>query len=88
MAIRFRTNTGKSYLSRTQLKGVPYVIAFLYFETQDAAKASLVLNGEKFHDRVLSVDLDLRDITSKIKVKNTVLVGNLKYGKEIVFSIN
>lgn len=86
VSIRFRTNTGKSFYSRAQLKGVPYVIAFVYFETVDAAKSSLIMNQEKFHDRVLTVDLDSRDISSKVKPKCTILVGNLKYGKNFINS--
>lgn len=82
LAIRFRTNTGQSYLKRAQLKGVPFVIAFIYFDTLEAAKASLVMNNETFHDNKISVDLDLKDITNKVKPKSTILVGNLKYGKQ------
>lgn len=82
LAIRFRTNTGKSYLSKAQLKGVPFVIAFIYFDTLDAAKASLVMNNEIFHDNKISVDLDSRDITDKVQPKRTILVGNLKYGEQ------
>lgn len=82
MAIRFRTNMGKSFLSKTQLKGVPFLIAFIYFDSLEAAKASLVMNNEVFYDNKISVDLDSQDITDKVKPKSTILVGNLKYGEQ------
>lgn len=89
LSIRFRTNTGKSYLSRAQLKGVPFVIAFIYFDTLEAAKASLVMNNETFYDNKICVDLDSRDISDKVQPKCTILVGNLKYGEQcFVFMLN
>lgn len=61
------------------------MIAFLYFESPEAAEASLVLNGEKFGDNSITVDLDSEDRTAEVKPHQTIVVGNLKYG-EVFFS--
>lgn len=80
LAVRFRTNAGKSFVRKEQLKNVPFLIAFIYFENRESAENSLVMNNETFKDNVIRVDLDV-DITEKIVAKNTIVVGNLKYGK-------
>lgn len=81
LSIRFRTNTGKSFLRKAQLEKVPHLIAFLYFDTREAAEASVALNGEKIGDNVITVDLDSKEKAANIKPQNTVVVGNLRYGK-------
>lgn len=80
LAIRFRTNTGKNYYNKEQLKNVPFLIAFIYYEKRESAEKSLVMNNEKFKENVIRVDLDV-DISERIVAKNTVVIGNLKYGK-------
>lgn len=81
LAVRLRTNTGKNFMSREQLKKVPFVVAFVYFATEEAAEASLKLTGEKVGDNIIYVDRDLdkKDEKSKMNAKTTVFVGNLKY---------
>lgn len=81
LSIRFRTNTGKSFLRKAQLGKVPHLIAFIYFETHESAEASVVLSGEKIGDNVITVDVDSKEKIANIKPQNTVVVGNLRYGK-------
>lgn len=81
LSIRFRTNTGKSFYKKSQLTKAPHLIAFLYFDTREAAEASLVLNGEKLGENVITVDLDANEKAADIKPNQTVVVGNLKYGE-------
>lgn len=66
----------------SQIKKAPFIIAFVYLETREAAEASLALNGTQIGDNVIVVDLD-GNKREKIKQAqpNTVVVGNLKYGK-------
>lgn len=80
LSIRFRTNTGKTFLRKAQIGKTPFLIAFIYFDSREAAEASLVLNGEKVGENVISVDLDFKEKAVK-DPQNTVMVGNLKYGK-------
>lgn len=77
LSIRLRTNTGKSFLRKAQISKVPHLIAFIYFETREAAEASLVLNGEKFGDNAINVNMFSKE--EKTESTNTVVVGNLKY---------
>ncbi|XP_031619661.1 RNA-binding protein 34 [Contarinia nasturtii] len=79
LSIRIRTNTGKSFLRKAQLNKVPFLIAFIYFETPEAAKASTALSGEKIGDNVITVDLDTKEKATNVKPQNTVVIGNLKY---------
>lgn len=81
LSIRFRTNTGKSFYKKSQIGKVPHLIAFVYFETREAAEASVQANGTTIGDNVITVDLDHKDKSAIIKPQNTVVVGNLKYGK-------
>lgn len=74
-----RTNKGKSFLRKAQINKVPHLIAFIYFETREAAEAAVALDGEKIGDNVITVNLDSKQ--KEIKPQNTVVVGNLKYGK-------
>lgn len=80
LSIRLRTNTGKSFLRKAQIGKVPFLIAFIYFESREAAEASLALNGETIGENAITVDLDAKDRAIK-DPQNTVVVGNLKYGK-------
>lgn len=84
LAIRFRSNAGKSLFKTSLIKKAPFVIAFIYFDTREAAEASLTLNGTQVGDNVIVVDLDenKREKFSQPQ-QNTVVVGNLKYGKYI-----
>lgn len=81
LTVRLRTNTGKNFMKREQLKKVPFIVAFVYFATEEAAEASLKLTGEKIGEHIIYVDRDLdeKDKKSKINVKTTIFVGNLKY---------
>lgn len=81
LTIRIRTNTGKPFLRKAQLAKVPHLIAFIYFETDEAAVASTVLSGEKIGDNVITVDVDSKEKAANIKPQNTIVIGNLKYGK-------
>lgn len=48
----------------------------------EEAKACLAANGEKIGENVITVDLDTQlEHKEHYKPKNTVFVGNLKYGK-------
>lgn len=80
LSIRFRTNKGKPYYKKSQLDKVPHVIAFVYLDSRAAAEASLERNGHTIGENVISVDLDSKDKTV-VKPHNTVVIGNLKYGK-------
>lgn len=80
LSIRLRTNTGKSFLRKAQIGKVPFLIAFIYLESREAAEASLALNGETIGENAITVDLDAKDRAIK-DPQNTVVVGNLKYGK-------
>lgn len=84
LSIRMRTNKGKSFLRKAQIAKVPHLIAFIYFGTREEAEAAVSLNGEKIGDNVITVDLDSKE--KAIKPENTVVVGNLKYGKFIQFT--
>lgn len=88
LAIRLRTNTGKSFMKKKQIEKVPFLTAFIYFETKAAAESSLSLNGEKFNENTIKVDMDTKDITKKVNPKTTVMVGNLKYGMYIIKTID
>lgn len=81
VSIRFRTNTGKSFLRKKQLEKVPHLIAFVYFDTREAAEASVAVNGEKIGENFITVDLDSKEKATNVKPQNTVVVGNLRYGK-------
>lgn len=82
LSIRFRTNSGKSFFKKAQVAKAPFLIAFIFFETREAAEASLVCNGTQIGDNVITVDLDAdKRVEVKHPPKNTVVVGNLKYGK-------
>lgn len=80
LAIHLRTNSGRSFMRREQLKNVPYLIAFAYFAEKEDAQSCLTLDGSEYKGRAIRVDLD-NDLSEKIAPKNTVVVGNLKYGK-------
>lgn len=86
LSIRFRTNTGKSFLRKAQIEKAPFLIAFIYFDSRAAAEASLVLNGEKIGDNVITVDIDSKDKAVK-NPQHTVVIGNLKYGECHLFAI-
>lgn len=79
LSIRFRTNSGKSFLRKAQISKAPFLIAFVYFDSLEAAKSSLILNGEKVGENSITVDLDTK--SEEKDPQNTVVVGNLKYGK-------
>lgn len=81
LSIRFRTNTGKSFYKKSQIEKVPHLIAFVYFDSREAAEASVQSNGEQLGDNVITVDIDYKDKSAQIKPQNTVVIGNLKYGK-------
>lgn len=57
------------------------MIAFIYFDTRAAAEASVALNGEKIGENFITVDVDSKEKAANVKPQNTVVVGNLKYGK-------
>lgn len=84
LSIRFRSNSGKSLFKTALIKKAPFVIAFIYFETREAAEASLELNGTQVGDNVIVVDIDANKREKfQQALPNTVVVGNLKYGKHI-----
>lgn len=71
-----------SLFKTSQIKKAPFIIAFIYFETREAAEASLALNGTQIGENVIVVDLDSNKREKfKQPQPNTVVVGNLKYGK-------
>lgn len=82
LSIRFRTNDGRHIPSKKDVaKQSPFVIAFIFFKDAETAKASLAANGEKIGDNAITVDLDTKlEEKEHYKPKNTVFVGNLKYG--------
>lgn len=82
ISIRLRTNSGKGFLKKSQAKNAPFLIAFIYFETREAAEASLACNGTQIGDNTIHVDLDAdkRVEQNRQPQLNTVVVGNLKYG--------
>lgn len=82
LSIRFRTNSGKRFMKKAQVKSAPFLIAFIYFETREAAEASVACNGTQIGDNVIHVDLDAekRVEENHNPQSNTVVVGNLKYG--------
>lgn len=83
MSIRFRTNAGKTFFKKSEVKKAPFLIAFVYFKTREEAEASLALNGTEIGDHKISVDLDAeRRVEDNHSQANTVVVGNLKYGKQ------
>lgn len=56
------------------------MIAFVDFESDEDAKSSLVLNGEKIKDNVIRVNLQANAKSAdSFDGKRTVFVGNLKY---------
>lgn len=67
-------------MRKDQLKNIPYLIAFVYFKEREAAEKSLSLNNTEYRGRVIRVDLDT-DQKEKVAPKNTIVVGNLKYGE-------
>lgn len=81
LAVRLRTNMGRKFMKREQLKKVPFVVAFVYLPSEKAAVASLKLTGEKVGDNIIYVDRDLdkKNDKSRVNVKTTIFVGNLKY---------
>lgn len=79
LSIRIRTNKGKTFLRKSQISKVPHLIAFIYFATLEEAQAAVVLDGEKIGDNHITVNLDTKEKSNNSK--NTVVVGNLKYGK-------
>lgn len=81
LSIRVRTNTGKSFLRKAQIKKAPFLIAFIYFEKREAAEASLSLNGQKLNENIIKVDMDGVELMNRIDPKTTVVVGNLKFGR-------
>lgn len=84
LAIHFRTNAGKKFFKKKEVKRAPYLIAFIYFKTREEAEASLALNGTKIGDNLISVDLDAaKRVEDNFSQENTVVVGNLKYGKHL-----
>lgn len=83
LAIRIRTNSGLNIRKSSNLKQVPFLVAFVYFRTEKAAEASLKLTGTKVGENEIHVDRDL-DKENKKTVecpKSTIFVGNLKYGQ-------
>lgn len=86
LSIRFRTNAGKSFFKKKEIEKAPFLIAFIYFKTREEAEASLALNGTQIGDNVISVDLDAgKRVEDNHPQENTVVVGNLKYGKHLLF---
>lgn len=89
VSVHFRSNTGQELKQCTntnsQLKEAPHLIAFVYFDTPGSAKASMALNGEKVGDKFITVDLNfeekLANLAPNMKPRNTVVVRNLKPGK-------
>lgn len=62
ISIRVRTNKGLLMPKRaSQKKGIPSLIAFIYFDTREAAEASLALNGKKIGKRIITVDLNFEE---------------------------
>lgn len=86
LSIRLRTNSGKSFLKKSQLKDAPFLIAFIYFDTREAAEASLACNGTQIGENTIVVDLDgdKSGEAKTIESANTVVVGNLKYGMYMI----
>lgn len=83
LTIRFRTNAGKSFFKKSEVKKAPFLIAFIYFKTREQAEASLSLNGTQIGDNVISVDIDAeKRVEDNHSQANTVVVGNLKFGKQ------
>lgn len=83
LAIRIRTNSGLNIRKSSNLKQVPFLVAFVYFRTEKAAEASLKLSGQKVGENEIHVDRDL-DKKNRKSVecpKSTIFVGNLKYGQ-------
>lgn len=85
VSIRFRTNVGRPFYKKAQVAKLPFVIAFVYFETREAAEAAVQFDGTKIGDHIITVDLDTKDKVQESKPQNTVVVGNLKYGKFRIF---
>lgn len=80
LAVRFRTNKGTKFMKPEQLKKVPFIVAFVYFSTEEAAISSLKLSGQKIGENIIYVDRDLdKKDKSKRNPKTTIFVGNLKY---------
>lgn len=63
---------------------MPNVIAFIDFENMEQAKASLAMNGEKFGDKILRVDLQQNSKAKNFDPKRTIFVGNLKFSKKLI----
>lgn len=80
MSIRFRTNKGKPYYKKSQLDKIPFIIAFVFFDSPEAAKASLERSGTTIGEHIITVDMDTKE-KHQIKPQQTVVIGNLKYGK-------
>lgn len=82
LSVRIRTNCGS--FVRPQSKATSaYLIAFVDFEKEPDARASLAMNGEKFGDNVMRVDLqrNAKKAEEAYDKNRTVFVGNLSYGK-------
>lgn len=61
------------------------IIAFVRFEDEDSAQKSLAMNGEKFLDHVIRVDLASncnKDPTSSLDQSKAIFVGNLGFALE------
>lgn len=81
-SIRFRLSNGVKFFKSQSKITSPNVIAFVDYEAEEDAKASLVLNGEKIKDNVIRVNLQANAKSAdSFDGKRTVFVGNLKYCK-------
>ncbi|KAJ6637973.1 RNA-binding protein 34 [Pseudolycoriella hygida] len=79
-SIRFRLSNGVKFFKSQSKVTSANVIAFVDFETEEEAKSSLVMNGEKINDNVIRVDIQSHAKTNlNFDAKRTVFVGNLKY---------
>lgn len=90
LSVRILTNTGDriyykhSYDKIKEVKGdPPFLIAFVCFKNEEAAKKALALNGKKIDNNILTVSMDRTNGVEKPKYepKRTIFVGNLPYGK-------
>lgn len=77
-SIRMRTETGNILFSKGIKKSCTSFNAYVVFETIEDAKKSLQLNGYKFMENHIRVNLAY-DKNSAFKNKGTVFVGNLPF---------
>lgn len=89
LSVRICNNTGgriyyeRSYDKKKVPTKTPFLIAFVCFDNEDSAKASVKANGTTFGDNVISVSLDKTNGVAETNYhpKRTVFIGNLPYRK-------